>query len=190
MAATCAAVCCARLASPAAAPAGPPQVSTLDGRTVALLTPGTSAATVLVFTLTDCPISNRYAPELKRLHERFAPSGVRFVLVYPNPADDPDAIRAHLSRFGYRMEAVRDPSHEAVAFAHAMVAPEAAVFDREGRQVYRGRIDNRFAAIGVDRQTATTHDLENAIDAVLTERRIETPITQAVGCILSDTRRR
>ena len=32
---------------------------------------------VLLFVSTDCPISNRYAPELRRLRERFAPRGRR-----------------------------------------------------------------------------------------------------------------
>ena len=31
--------------------------------------------TVFVFTSTDCPIANRYAPELRRIHDRFAPRG-------------------------------------------------------------------------------------------------------------------
>jgi hypothetical protein len=41
---------------------------------------------VLVFVRTDCPISNRYAPELRRLQDRFAPRGMAFWLVYPDPA--------------------------------------------------------------------------------------------------------
>ena len=39
-------------------------------------------ADVFVFLAVECPISNRYAPELRRLHEEF--NGVRFALVYPN----------------------------------------------------------------------------------------------------------
>ena len=41
---------------------------------------------VLVFTTTDCPISNRYAPELERLHRDYGSRGVAFFLVYPDPA--------------------------------------------------------------------------------------------------------
>ena len=36
---------------------------------------GALAMTVLIFISTDCPISNRYAPEIKRLHDEFAPKG-------------------------------------------------------------------------------------------------------------------
>ena len=53
---------------------------------------GGAKATVFLFTSTDCPISNRYAPEVQRVYRAFAPKGVRFFLVYPNPADTPDAV--------------------------------------------------------------------------------------------------
>ena len=45
------------------------------------LTAAAPDLTVLVFTTTDCPISNRYAPELRRIEDRFASDGVDFVLV-------------------------------------------------------------------------------------------------------------
>ena len=60
-----------------------PGIVDLDGREVDPLA-GDAAITVLVFTRTDCPIANRYAPELRRLSERYAGRGVRFWLVYPD----------------------------------------------------------------------------------------------------------
>ncbi len=59
------------------------------------LTAAATVPTVLVFTTTDCPISNRYAPEIKRLTAKFA-GKARFVLVYPVAGDtDPIDSRAH-----------------------------------------------------------------------------------------------
>ncbi|HVG86104.1 MAG TPA: hypothetical protein VM820_16370, partial [Vicinamibacterales bacterium] len=53
----------------AAVPVVEPQgVVDLDGRPVnPLRVPAEARAHVLVFTTTDCPISNRYAPEITRL---------------------------------------------------------------------------------------------------------------------------
>src|SRR5271170_2161137 len=42
-------------------------------------------ARVFIFVRTDCPITNRYAPELQRLSHAFAPDAVQFWLVYPDP---------------------------------------------------------------------------------------------------------
>jgi hypothetical protein len=49
---------------------------------------------VLVFTTTDCPISNRYAPEIQRLATKFK-DHAKFVLVYPVPTDSPELILEH-----------------------------------------------------------------------------------------------
>src|SRR5213080_4435901 len=42
-------------------------------------------AIVFLFVSTDCPISNRYAPEIRRVKDKFARAGVRLWLVYADP---------------------------------------------------------------------------------------------------------
>jgi hypothetical protein len=167
--------------------AGYAQVRDLDGRHVDPLEaqPGLKAA-VFVFTSIECPISNRYAPELRRLHETFAPQGVRFWLVFANPADRPNAIRDHVKTFGLPTDVLYDPRQDLVRLTRVTVTPEAAVLDRQGGIVYRGRIDDRYADLGVDRQTPTTRDLEEAIAATLAGKAVANPITQAFGCFLAD----
>jgi len=142
-------------------------------------------AAVFIFTATDCPISNRYAPEIQRLYRAYADKGVRFFLVYPNPADTPALIREHAKSFGYPAEALRDPKQSLVMAAKATIAPEAAVFVGS-RLVYHGRIDDRFVELGVDRPAPTERDLDEAIGAVLAGRPVPHPVTQAVGCYLAD----
>jgi hypothetical protein len=166
-------------------------VQTLAGAPVDPLQapPGTKAI-VFIFTSTECPISNRYAPEVRRLAETFGPKGVVFRLVYPDPADKEPAIRSHLAAFSYAgvVEALRDPEHALVGFVKATITPEAAVYVN-GRVVYHGRIDDRYVDLGVERPAATVHDLGNALTAVLAGAPIKTPVTQAVGCYIADFRR-
>src|SRR5687767_3847139 len=64
------------------------------------VTAGTKAI-VFIFSSIECPISNRYAPDVQRLHRRFAAHGVQFWLVYPSPADSPAMIKRHLRDFSY-----------------------------------------------------------------------------------------
>lgn len=144
------------------------------------------AATVVVFASIECPISNRYAPVVERLRASFATKGVRFYLVYPNPAESSSAIRAHVAEYGYKLRALIDPTHVLVKAADVSVTPEAAVFDGHGALVYRGRIDDRFVSLGVERPAPTTHDLADAISATLAGKRVAQPRTQAVGCFVSD----
>ena len=42
-------------------------------------------AIVFILVETDCPISNRYAPEIQRLFTKFTPQGIDFWLVHPAP---------------------------------------------------------------------------------------------------------
>ena len=163
------------------------QVPNLDGTLVDPLAPATGTkATVLLFVSTDCPISNRYAPDIRKLHETFAKQGVAFWLVYPNPADAVADIRDHLKSFSYPGTALRDPKHDLVKRAGATITPEAVVYDGRGNLTYRGRIDDRYAAVGVSRATAARHDLQDAIAATIAGTPIKDRFTQAVGCYIAD----
>jgi hypothetical protein len=143
-------------------------------------------STVLIFLSVDCPVSNRYAPEIQRLYRTFASRGLRFELVYPNPADTPDAIRRHVTDYDLPDVTVRDVDGKIARLAGATITPEAAVFDRNGELAYRGRIDDRFVIVGRERPAATVHDLRDALDSVLKGARIPQPRTQAVGCFIAD----
>ena len=140
-------------------------------------------ATVLVFTTTDCPISNRYAPEIQRLAQKFGT--VKFVMVYPVASDTLELIDAHRKKFAYSIDFVRDDRHELVKKTGVTVTPEVAVM-KDGRMLYRGRIDDRYVDFGRDRPQPTVRDLERSLDAILAGRPVPIAETRAVGCILSD----
>ncbi|HUQ88465.1 MAG TPA: thioredoxin-like domain-containing protein [Vicinamibacterales bacterium] len=140
--------------------------------------------TVLVFTTTDCPISNRYAPEIQRLAAKFGEQA-KFILVYPVPSDSPQAIAAHHKKFGYSLSYERDADQALVKKTGVTVTPEVAVM-RGSTLVYHGRIDDRYVAFGVERPRATTHDLEDALNAAIAGKTIAIKETRAVGCILAD----
>lgn len=148
--------------------------------------PGRGAGpVVLVFVRTDCPIANRYAPELRRLQDRFYGKGVAFWLVYPDPSEKPDAIRRHQREFGLAFRALRDPRHELVKAAQATVTPEAAVFvaGPDGpRMVYRGRIDDRYVGFGRSRPAPTRRDLREVLQALAAGSAVAPSTTPAVGC--------
>jgi hypothetical protein len=143
---------------------------------------------VFLFVRTDCPITNRYAPELTRLARQFGGDDTEFWMVYPDPAVTSQQIRTHLVDFGFPGRALRDPHHELVKRAHVITAPEAAVFDAEGNLVYHGRIDDLWVDPGKTKPMARIHDLEDAIAATLAGRAVAQPETRAIGCSLADVK--
>jgi protein-disulfide isomerase len=154
------------------------------GLVLSLFIAQADSVTVYVFTTTDCPISNRYAPEIQRLATKFG-AHARFVLVYPVAADTPEIIREHKKKFAYSIESVRDTDQKLVKSTGVTVTPEVAVM-KGSQLLYRGRIDDRYIDFGKDRQVPTTRDLENALTAIVAGKRVAQRETRAVGCILSD----
>jgi Redoxin len=143
------------------------------------------AANVLVFTATDCPVANGYAPEIQRICSSYAARGVRCMLVYEDVGVTAAAVRAHLADFRYgAMPAALDAGGQVARHVGATITPEVAVVDRAGAVRYRGRIDNQYAAIGRQRRTVTSHDLVDALDAVLAGTRVAVSRTPAVGCVI------
>jgi hypothetical protein len=141
------------------------------------------AANVLVFTATDCPVSNGYAPEIQRVCAAYAARGVQCLLVYEDPGVSADAVRAHLGEFRYAgVPAAIDADGAVAARVGATITPEVAVVDRAGAVRYRGRIDNQYASLGRPRRVVTAHDLTAALDALLAGRPVAEPVTQAIGC--------
>lgn len=157
----------------------------LGGKPVDPLKLSAGKITVLLFVRTDCPIANRYAPEIAKLSERFH-GAARFWLVYPDPTESAARIRAHLSEYGLSIPALRDGGHALVERSHVSITPEAAVFDPAGELVYHGRIDNWYEDFGRSRAAPTTHELEDAIRAAATGKRPSPDHANAVGCYITD----
>lgn len=170
-----------------AASAASVRLPDLDGKLVDPLQPSSSAkATVLLFVSTDCPISNRYAPDIRKLYDAYGKAGVTFWLVYPNPAESAADIRDHLKAFSFPGTALRDVKHDLAKAAGATITPEAAVYNGKGALVYRGRIDDRYSAVGIEKAQAGRRDLQDAIASALAGTPVKQKFTQAVGCYIAD----
>lgn len=138
----------------------------------------------ILFLGTDCPISNGLAPEMGRLAAEYGPRGVAFCGVHADPDVTDELAETHASEFGLKFPILLDPTQELAAEIRVAVAPTAILLDPEGRIFYRGRIDDRFSAPGKGRGEPTTHDLRDALDALLAGKAPKVPETKAVGCPL------
>lgn len=151
---------------------------------------------VLVFGSTDCPISNRYIPEVARLRKLFGAADakstgpVRFWWVYPNSDDTAELIRTHNNDFNITQDmslgTLIDQKTQILAHeSNASTTPEAALFANDNgklRLLYHGRLDNKYIAFGQERPQADQHDLEVAIRAALAGKAVPQPGGPPVGC--------
>ena len=174
----------ARILLIAALAIAPLTVRDVDGKSWSLLAPRAGQLDLLFFISADCPISNRYAPEIQRVCSDYQSRGLRCFAVYPD-ATDVAAITRHRREyaFGAGVPAIFDRAHEIVRAVGPRVTPEVALFSSSG-PVYRGRIDDLYVDIGRSRRTPTRRDVRLAIDAALAGRRLDQPTTDAVGCAI------
>ncbi len=145
------------------------------------------AASVLFFITNDfVQSSNSYAPEIQRICSDYAAKGVSCTLVYSDLkprrsgyAQTPRRIwlsRHHPGR--------KHTGHKLADATGATITPQAVVVNKSGNVLYRGRIDNFYAALGKPRRMATEHDLRQALDEALAGKPVTHPQTQALGCYI------
>lgn len=54
-----------------------------------------SSATIIYFVTHDCPISDKYAPEIRRICDEYRSSGVKCLMAYVDPTVTAGSIREH-----------------------------------------------------------------------------------------------
>lgn len=141
-------------------------------------------AVVLVFVVPDCPIANSYAPELNRLSADYGPQGVRLFVVQVDPDLTVERAQEHARDYQLQAPIVLDLKHDWARQTGVTMTPEVAVLSPTGELLYRGRIDDRYVKLGQRRAHVTSHDLREALDAILERHPVPTGRTAAVGCPL------
>ena len=166
--------------------AGTPYVRDINGASVRPFD-SSGPVSVVFFVCTDCPVSNGYAPEIRRICAEYRVKHVACTLVYEDLEIDSAAVRRHLSEYGNAgLSAVIDRDRSLAGRANAAVTPTAVLIDAKGAILYRGRIDNKYAALGKRRQQVSEHDLTDALDAVLAGAPVAKSETKPFGCFIAD----
>ena len=158
-------------------------LKTADGRTAHPLKPG-SKPKAFVFLLSECPIANAYAPELARIHAAYAKKGVEMSIVIVDPSITAKQAKTHAQAYGLKMPVLLDPKRTLAKAVGITISPEVAVYDRTMKLAYRGRIDDLFYGLGKRRSIVKTHEMRDALDAVLGGKPVPHSRTKAVGCVL------
>jgi hypothetical protein len=162
--------------------AAPLTVRDIDGRTWTPLQPASGQIHLLVFISAECPISNRYAPEIDRIAASYRPKHVQSFLVHGSEITN-EAICQH-QRFHPGLSAavvivkVCSSRRRSRRTSHPR-----RIYTVNGR-MYRGRIDDLYLNAGQSRRSASHHDLRDALDAVLSRRPVAPSETRAVGCFI------
>lgn len=160
------------------------QLETLDAKPFKLSDWKNNKFTVVVFLLADCPASQSYSLTLNNFTKQFSNCGVKFYGVFPGHYGTLQEDLEFKTNYKISFQLLRDPEKKLTSLLNAKVAPEAFLIDRNGKVLYRGRIDDWMYAVGKKRIKINSNDLQNAISESCTGKIVSTPLTQAIGCII------
>ncbi len=153
-----------------------------DGKNHSLDEVTTELLVVMTF-CNHCPYTIAYEPRLVRLANEYLPKGVGFVAINPNdatryPDDGMEAMKTRARERGFPFPYLRDDPQKFTRALGPRFTPEIYVFDRARKLRYHGRIDDNHR----DESRVSSHDLRNALDALLAGG--EPPVTETVafGC--------
>jgi peroxiredoxin len=147
---------------------------------------------VVLFTCNHCPTAQAYEDRIIKLTAKYKAQGVQVVGISPNAdnavrydelgwsdlSDSFADMKIRVKNKKYNFPYLYDGTTQATTKLYGPVAtPHVFVFDKNRLLQYTGRIDDD-EHIGKE----TTHDLADAIEAVLAKKTIEKPNTKTFGC--------
>ena len=109
---------------------------------------GKVGAAALVFLDTACPVATRYIPALNALHDDAQARGVSLYGVLSNPDIGWRESVDFVDDFGIEFPVIADSAGDLAVRLGPRVTSESFLISTANRIVYRGRIDDRFAAAG------------------------------------------
>ncbi len=156
-----------------------------DGKDYSLGSFKDKKVVVVMFTCNHCPYVQAYEPRLISLQRDYAERGVQLVAINANdsagyPEDGYDNMIKRARDRQYNFPYLRDENQRVARSYGAEYTPEVFVLNAKLQVRYVGRVDDNWQ----HPDKAQSHDLRDAIEAVLNHRKVENPVTHAIGCTI------
>ncbi len=140
---------------------------------------------IVVFTCNHCPYVQAYEDRLLSIQRDYADKGVQLIAINPNdssgyPEDSFDNMVKRAQKKNFTFPYLRDKTQRVARSYGAEYTPEVFVLNSRFEVRYIGRVDDNWQ----NPDKVKTHDLRNAINAVLAHKKVENPVTHAIGCTI------
>jgi peroxiredoxin len=164
----------------------------VDGKTYSLKDFAEAQVLVVLFTCNHCPTAQYYEERVKSIVNDYQGKSVKLVAISPNDpksirldelgytdlSDTFDEMKVRAKHRQYNFPYLYDGETQKTSRAYGPVAtPHAFVFDKDRKLRYAGRVDDSERP-----QFAKTHELRDAIDAVLAGKEPAVATTKVFGC--------
>lgn len=162
------------------------KLKNVDGKMVSLSDFPDAKGFIVAFDCNTCPVSKAYNDRILALNKKYAPKGFPLIAINPNSpeissGDSFDEMVRYAKKKGYDFPYLYDESQATVRAFGATNTPHIFVLAKSGSELkvaYIGAIDDNSR----DAEKVKKHYVENAVDALLAGKPVETTKTKAVGC--------
>jgi len=155
----------------------------VDGKTYSLDDFKDARILIVVFSCNHCPFVIGSEDRMNALYADYAPKGVAMIAINSNetenhPTDSFDHMVQRAKEKGFKFPYVRDESQEVALAYGAMRTPHFYGFDEQRKLRYTGRMDDNPK----EAAKATTHELRDALDALLAGKAPPGTLSNPIGC--------
>jgi peroxiredoxin len=155
----------------------------VDGQNYSLQSFADAKILVVAFTCNHCPYVVGSEERIIAFNSEYSQRGVQLVCINSNesenhPQDSFENMVERAREKGFQFPYLRDEDQSVALSFGALRTPHFYVFDRERKLRYTGRMDDNPKFAGEE----TTHELRDAVDALLRGEEPEIVQTNPLGC--------
>ena len=160
-------------------------LSATDGKTYQLSHFASAPLLVICFTCNHCPYVIGNEARERAFVEKYKFKGLAYVAISANdaekyPDDDFPRMKQRAQKLAFTWPYLYDESQSVAKSYGAIKTQHFFLFDKDRVLRYTGRMDNSPR----DAAQATTHELADAVEDLLSGRDVRHPVTEPIGCTI------
>ena len=161
------------------------QLKDISGKEVTLKEAMKQNGLLVMFSCNTCPVVKGYQPRTNEICKYALANKMGVILLNSNEAyrskgDGYDDMKEYASANNYTWYYAVDKNNELADAFGATRTPECFLFNKEGKLVYHGAIDNNPS----DASSVTRKHLKEAIDEVTDGKPVSVKESRSVGCAI------
>jgi peroxiredoxin len=164
-------------------PAADLKMADVSGKEVSLSESKGENGLLVIFSCNTCPYVKLSETRITELGSLTKKSKVGMMLINSNEAqrsddDSFEAMKNYAKAQGYTFSYVLDKGSQVANAFGATRTPHCFLFDKSGKLVYRGSIDDNIK----DPADVKEHYLKDAVTAIASGKQVKTSSTKSIGC--------
>jgi peroxiredoxin len=162
------------------------KLKNIDGKMISLADYADAKGFIVIFTCNHCPYAVKYEDRIIELNNKYEPKGYPVIAINPNdpevvPEDSFENMQKRAKTKGFNFPYLLDEGQKVYPEYGATRTPHVYILQKEGNDQfvrYIGAIDDNYG----DASAVEKKYVEDAVDALLDGKKVETTTTKAIGC--------